>query len=181
MKTEELARLMYDAARAAFTKKREQFGTDQILAYAIFTHDSADSCTTVLATKSAYDAYEIASKEYFLFTPVEWGVGGDYAHFAKANEALETLYNLGDYEQDPEWHNKFRELVFEASVQGLERLVDEGFFGDEAERDQCFITLYLSDSETNQSHLKGWVKRLNTTSVNDRYLSLNHSVHSIHE
>ena len=171
MKTEALAVLMSDAARAAFTEKREQIGSDEILAYAIFTHDDADSCTTVLATKSAYDAYEIASKEYFLFTPVEWGEGGDYTHFAKVNEALETLYNLGDYEQDPDWHDKFRELVFEAGVQGLKRLVDEGFFGDEAQRDHCFITLYLSDSDTDQTHLEDWVKRLNTTSVNDRYVS----------
>jgi hypothetical protein len=170
MTTEELAILISKAAKASFTQTRERLGKDQLIAYSIYSHDTADSCSPLVASKSGSEKFESGSESGFLFTPDEWDQQDGYSCFDEVNNELLRLYDLGDYEQDTEWHNKFRELVFEVSVRGLELLIAEGFFGSEAERDKLFIIFSLSDSETSQTHFPDWVERLNTASVNKAYL-----------
>ncbi|WP_299873038.1 DUF4303 domain-containing protein [uncultured Cocleimonas sp.] len=171
MTIEELANLISKAAKVAFTEAHERYGEDQLIGYSIISHDTADSCFPVVATKNGCANYEYGSDSYFLFTQVEWDGSCDNSVFYKVNEEIGKLYDLGDYEQDPDWHNKFREFVFESNVRGLELLIDEGFFGTEEERNKLFIAFSVSDSETSETHLPNWVKRLNTESVNAKYSS----------
>lgn len=173
MTTEELAILISKAAKESFTEIREKFGKDQLIGYSILSHDTADSCVPVMATKDGCKNFANGSDRDFFLSPVEWDAFDNNAYFYNINEELEKIYDSGDYEKDPDWHDKFREFVFESNVRGLELLIDEGFFGNEADRNNIFIVFSLSDSETTQTHLPAWIKRLNTKSVNEKY---NHDI-----
>jgi hypothetical protein len=102
--------------------------------------------------------------------PVEWDVFPRDTHFELVNEEIGKLYEAGDYEIDENWHERFRELVFNSCVGALEKLVLEGFFGPETQRDELFITFSLSDSATSRTHVPGWVRRLNTRAVYEKYM-----------
>jgi hypothetical protein len=166
MDIEILFKLISQSAKVSFTESREKYGKNNIVGYSIVSHDTADSCGPVIATKKGLDSFEYGSKNDFLFSPVEWDEFDSGPSFNEVNEEILKLYDAGDYEVDPDWHDKFRELVFEANVKGLESLINEGFFGTEEERNSIFIVFSLSDSETFETHEPGWVKRLNTVAVN---------------
>lgn len=143
-------------------------GQGEIIGYSILSHDTADSCGPVVATRRGLAEFKYGSRDDFLFSPEEWDEFDNGPSFELVNKEIAKLYDSGDYEVDPDWHGKFRELVFEAAVVGLERLVRDGFFGSEDERDRIFILFALSDSETFETHEPGWVKRLNTPAVVQR-------------
>lgn len=165
MDIDELAKIISDAARVSFSESRQKFGKDQLIGYSIISHDTADSCGPVVATKKGLGGYGYGPDTDYIFMPVEWDQFDNGPSFDKVNAEIGTLYDAGDYEEDPDWHDKFRELVFEANVRALEILINEGFFGSEDERNNIFIIFCLSDSETFETHVPGWVKRLNTETV----------------
>ena len=171
MDIEKFAENIALAARSSFTEFRERIGSDEIIGYAILSHDTADSCAPVVATYTGLADFTYANKDDFRFSPVEWDEFDKGASFDLVNEEIGKLYNAGDYEADPDWHVKFREFVFEANVKALEILIDCGFFGTEHERDKIFVIFSLSDSETFKTHEPEWVKRLNTTKVSNRNIA----------
>ncbi len=167
MNIEKLSDLIAQAARSSYSALRNKYGKDEIVAYAIFSHDTSDSCGPVIATRTGLEKYDYGSKNDFIFSVAEWDEFDNGSSFDTVNDELEKLYEAGDYDEDPDWHDKFRELVFEANVKGLEILISEGFFGSEDERNDIFIVFSLSDSETFDTHEPNWVKRLNTISVSN--------------
>ena len=169
MEIDNLAKLISEAARLSFTETRERLGDDQIIGYCILSHDTADSCFPIIGTKGALDNYEYGPDEEFIFSPDEWDEFDNGPAFDMVNSEMAKLYNAGDYEVDENWHVKFRELVFEANVRGLEILIKDGFFGSEEDRNSIFIIFCLSDSETFETHVPKWVRRLNTEEVSRKF------------
>lgn len=169
MQIEDLATIIAQAAKVSFTETRDKFGKDQIVGYSILSHDTADSCGPVAATIKAQEAYDYGPDDDFLFDPVEWDLFDNGPSFNQVNEEIAKLYDAGDYEEDPDWHEKFREFVFEANVKALESLVSDGFFGTNDERSNVFVVFSLSDSETSETHVPHWVSRLNSDTINQNY------------
>nr|WP_086937969.1 DUF4303 domain-containing protein [Thaumasiovibrio occultus] len=165
MSLETLRDLIAQAAKCAFVAVREELGEANIAGYAILSHDCAYSCTPVVVTHKAMTTYQHGSAQDVLFSVVEWDHYDNSERFAQVNDVLLAMYEAGDDEIDDQWHEKFRELVFEANVQALEHLVGEGFFGDQQARNTLFVLFSLSDSETFDSHEPQWVARLNTAQV----------------
>jgi hypothetical protein len=167
----ELTNLISLAASQSFSAGRGEVGSDEIIGYSILSHDTADSCCAVIATKKGQKKRTDIAAADFIYLPVEWDVYiPPNDHFELVNTEIQRLYEAGDYEIDESWHEKFRELIFNACVGGLEKLILENFFGREAQRNELFITFSLSDSATSKSHLPDWVKRLNTQIVFEKYM-----------
>ncbi|MEZ4529018.1 MAG: DUF4303 domain-containing protein [Desulfobacterales bacterium] len=169
MNIKNLSELIKQAAKVSFSKSCEKHGKKNVIGFSILSHDTADSCGPVAATRAGLDNFEYGTKNDFMFSPVEWDEFDDGPAFDKVNEEIGKLYDAGDYETDPDWHNKFREFIFEANVRGLELLIQEEFFGSDEQRNDIFIVFCLSDSETFKTHEPSWVKRLNTSLVSERY------------
>ena len=170
MNIDTLSKLITKAAKESFISYQVKFGENEIIGYSILSHDTADSCGPVLATKKALENSSFDDINDFLFSPTEWDQFDNGASFNQVNNAIGKLYDEGDYEIDPEWHNKFRELVFEANVKALEQLISEGVIDSENNRNDIFVIFCLSDSETFETHEPTWVKRLNTEKVSNSYM-----------
>lgn len=171
MREEELARLISDAARRSFVETQNAIGRDEIIGYALTSHDTADSCGPVVATRSGLEAFTpYGSAEEFRYSPDNWDCFDNQSAFDRVNQELLRLYETGDYEEDPEWHNRFRQLVFCSSVAALEALVGEGFFGIPDERDALFVMFGISGSLEWERRAPEWASRLNTPSVTKRFL-----------
>ncbi|MEY4560825.1 MAG: hypothetical protein RLZZ618_102 [Pseudomonadota bacterium] len=170
----ELTTLIATAARASFSDVRAAIGADNIVGYAILSHDSADSCCPVVLTRHWLAERTEVSPDDVRFDPVEWDVFQRDTHFDNAQAALEALYKAGEASEDDsdeDWHAAFRELVFSSCVGALDTLVQTTFFGPEQPRDRLFITFSLSDSATSRTHSPGWVQRLNTLTVRNAFLA----------
>ena len=170
MKVEELSLKIAQALRFSFDSFRECLGENEIIGYGILSHDTADSCIPVICTRDGLDDFSLGSPEDFIFSPVDWDNFDRGSSFDLVNRELNKIYEVGDDSIDPIWHTKFREFVFEANVKALEALIDESYFGNDLKRDDIFIVFTLSDSEVFDTHEPGWVKRLNTIEVANRYL-----------
>jgi hypothetical protein len=165
MKDEELARMISIAAAQSLADVRSVIGDEQIIGYALMSHDTADSCWPVVATRRGSEEFSYGSRDDFLYSPEDWDHFVNDSRFDAANQEIEKLYDAGDYEKDPDWHGRFRELVFNASVKALEILIEDGFFGPPEERDHLFIILCISDSDESELSAPIWAERLNTPGV----------------
>lgn len=168
---DKLSKMIAAAASESFSASRAKHRKDEILGYAILSHDTADSCCAAVATQHGLKGFVHGEDNDFLFSPPEWDEFDNGTAFASVNNELIKAYDEGDYEIDPDWHEKFREDVFEATVQGLEILVRQGFFGMEEERNRLYLAFCLSDSETFTTHLPSWVSKLNTDRVTNKFLA----------
>ena len=65
MSEDELACLIAGAARHSFNGTRSKLGTDQILGYALMSHDTADACGPVVASRKGLDAFDHGKPEDF--------------------------------------------------------------------------------------------------------------------
>ena len=165
----QLADLISLAARQSFSAARADIGRDEIIGYAILSHDTADSCGPVVATRNGMAKRNDIPAADFTFQPVEWDVFPSDSYFEPVNRAIGKLYDAGDDDVD-DWHHHFRALIFDACVGALEQLVHEGFFGPAAQRNALFISFALSDSATTRTHAPGWIRRLNTEQVYEKFM-----------
>lgn len=176
MTLKELAQSISKAAIQSFTKSQKKYGRDNIVGYALMSHDDANSCGPVIATKKGYSEYSRVMPDDFLFSPddfryspEEWDCFDSGPLFDKVNDSIEILYSAGDYEIDPDWHFKFRKLVFNACVSALEILIKDGYFGSPEDRDNLIIIFSVSDSKEFEISEPTWIKRLNTKNVFNGY------------
>lgn len=169
MTEDELAGLIAGAARESFGATQTKLGVDQIAGYALMSHDTADSCGAVVSSKAGLDAFQHGDPADFRFAPEEWDEFDRSSAFDEVNKEIGLVYEAGDYEIDPDWHEKFRNLVFGSCARALEILVHEGFFGSPNERDKIFVNLCVTDSETSETVAPSWAQRLNTPLVFESY------------
>jgi hypothetical protein len=57
MKELELARIISKAASGSFSDVRSVIGDQQIIGYALMSHDTADSCWSVMATRTGSEEF----------------------------------------------------------------------------------------------------------------------------
>ena len=164
-----LVKLAYEAAKQAFDAARRALGDDEIVGYAILTHDTADSCQPIFATDRGVESFRFGSKQDFLFVPDNWDYDAHSQSFSALNKELQQRYDAGDYEVDVDWHAKFSRSVFDSCVDSLETLVREGYFEKLDCPNRPFVTLAVSDSDEMRTAAPGWVKRLNPKSVLDDF------------
>ncbi len=170
MTDSELAPLIADAARRGFDHAHHSLKRDEILGYAIMSHDTADSCGVVVATTGGLNEFRhYGTDDEFLYSAENWNYFISDSYFETVNEELLKLYEAGDYEVDPDWHDKFRKLVFNSCVLGLEVLIHDGYFGPLPQREGILVVLCISDSFEMQKSAPAWFKRLNPPSVFNRY------------
>ena len=71
-----------------------------------------------------------------------------------------------DEENDEYWHERFRDRFFLLLVSALEAFRSETDF----EGEQPFLTAWIVDSATFETHGKSWARRLNDSVVYDQYM-----------
>ena len=158
----ESARRAFDACRAS---------TDQpIVGYAICSDDTAVTFSPVAASAAAADAFSHGAKEDFLFVPENWDIYSEPEHVQEVASLIYARYEADeDYENNPDWHEQHRQRVFELMTAALERLNDEGYFGQGADRDAVVVLPWVVDSEVPRTHGATWSKRTNPAAVHKSF------------
>lgn len=149
-------------ARRAFDSVREAHSDQTLDAYALYTDESAMTICHIAHSREALAMAARGDQDDFKWSCHEWS-------FADNPEALEIAYRLillhhRDFPFQVDFQT-YRAGVFEACIQALERLDQEGYFGHGSTRDDVRVLFEVSDSDD----VPGANERLNPPRVYDEY------------
>ncbi len=171
MNFEILKQKIESATKKAFIEMFEDYGADEIYAFALYSDEDA---MTVCPSTNTLKHLETADKDdlvYYKFAPPEWkyemkGADIDF------NEISNELYNeIKEIEDDEERFNKFQKQLFDTCIEVLEKLKNENFFKNIVGKD-IFLTFTVSDYDFEEKdNFEEIIIKLNDNDYKTEYLN----------
>lgn len=175
-----LKRKIETAAREAFTEMVRLHKDEGIYAFALYSDEGAMTVcpsTNTLRHLAAQD--EGDGDLYPKFAPAKWKYemqGADAAFNAISTLAREYVFSLDEEESDEDGDAgnsgfaAFQQGLYEACIEVLEALKQEGFFRQALGQD-VFLTFEVSDHELDPQKIREIIARLNDGQYRDEYLA----------
>ena len=160
MKTEELSSQIYRVAKKAFLSHQPA----SAVGYSIQSHDTADSISLVLLEENSLSDDLEAS----LFNIEEWSTFLESPELDALNSVIVSIYNeMDDYENSPDWHHEFRELVFSSSLKALKELRED--LKEEGKNSSPYLMFWVAGSKLSEKEGKNWCAELNGEEFGARF------------
>ena len=154
----QLALEIYEGAKRAFEEMRHANAGQTLSSFALLSDDSAMSL--VAAANSIEALNEVDHDEDCRWNVAKWQINDGDAHLDIAYRMILPPHRGIPCEID---HVELKDTIFDACVQALRRLRDEGFFGPPSDDVVVLFQVHDSDSGVERN------KQLNTAAVYQRY------------
>jgi len=176
-----LKRKIEAAAREAFTEMVRLHKDEGIYAFALYSDEGAMTvCPSTNTLPHLAEQDEGDGDLYFKFTPAEWKYemqGADAAFDEISTLAREYVLSIGEEEEgnndeieDNREFTAFQHGLYEACIEVLEKLKQEGFFRKALGQD-VFLTFEVSDHDMEEDRIRKIITRLNDGRYRDEYLA----------
>lgn len=163
MNTDELSKSIRKIAEHVFSKVEHK----SVAGYSIQSHDTADSVFFAVLKKGSIEA----DFESRLFNVEEWDEYLESPEVDTLNSLIASIYDkMDDYENDPGWHKRFRELKFGSSLTALNQMKEEGFWSNKAE-EIPFVMFWVCGAEISEKEGVKWCEQLNGKDLGVKYAS----------
>lgn len=157
------------AAKKAFAELFENYGTEEIYSFALYSDDGAMTVCPSTNTMKKLEAADPEEMAFYKFEPAEWKYEAEGAE-EEFDEICKLLRDeLEKIEDDDKAFGKFQKKLYETCVEVLEKLKNENFFKQITGKD-VFLNFTVSEYDFKDKEIKNIITRLNDNDYRDEYL-----------
>jgi hypothetical protein len=135
----------------------------RVVGFALVSDDSACSFVSFAAISSETD---VDSEPTFLFNPDNWNWSRNNAETPEGDIVEDFYEACEDYDNDAHWHERYRERFYSILVSVLEALR----LKVSPNESSTFMTVWIVDSDTFETHAKSWTRRLNDANTYNEFV-----------
>lgn len=149
---------------------KSEFEGEKFYGYSLYTSDDATSISPVANTLSEIEGKKSDSNYiYYKYGVDEWSNWEDFKMFEEVNAIITKYYDdmEEDYDEMDEKYDELKQGIFNASLQVMKELEQEGLFGPKT--DGRFLVIWVSDSDDEIINISA--KQLNTKKVYQEFAS----------